>query len=126
RCTGPRRGDGPAGAGGPRRPQPVDRSRPGRRGMGERMSDRDLRASEQDYVDDARRWLRAYPPRWRRLLEEEVLGVLLDTRPPAASRLDLRTRLDLLRGGLLHRLRSRPPFLQWLMWRWFDLVPAPA
>lgn len=82
--------------------------------------------TEQRYTDDARRWLRAYPPRWRVAREEEVLGVLLDTRPPDASKLDGRTRRDLVRGGLVFRWRSHPPFLQWLMWRWFDVVPGPA
>lgn len=53
--------------------------------MGERMNGRttpgERPTEERAYEADARRWLRVYPPRWRRDREDEVLGVLLDTRP---------------------------------------------
>ncbi len=91
--------------------------------MGDRMSDQqDL--DETRYEADARRWLRVYPPRWRRAREDEVLGVLLDTRPAGASRLSTGARLDLVRGSVGFWWRTRPPFLVWLLWRWNDTLPG--
>ncbi|WP_380163614.1 hypothetical protein [Jannaschia sp. R86511] len=81
---------------------------------------------EQAYAADARRWLRAYPPRWRRAREDEVLGLLLDTRPAGARRVRARTGLDLARGALAYRWRTRPRFVAWLLWRWNDTLPGRA
>ena len=82
-------------------------------------------AGERAYEVDARRWLRAYPPRWHRARADEVLGVLLDTRPGGATRLALRDRLDLLRGALAYRCLSHPPLVPWLLWRWYGVPPGP-
>ncbi|MGJ7441900.1 hypothetical protein [Aquipuribacter sp. MA13-6] len=82
---------------------------------------------DQDaYEADARRWLRVYPPRWRRAREDEVVGVLLDLRPAGDVRLTARARLDLLRGSLAYRWRTHPPLLEWLLWRWSGELPGPA
>lgn len=94
--------------------------------MGGRMSHGREVEDEDAYEEDARRWLRAYPPRWRRAREDEVVGVLLDTRVPDVHRLPWRDRLDLVRGALGYRWRTHPPFVQWLLWRWCDVPPAPA
>ncbi len=36
----------------------------------------------------------------------------------------MRARLDLVRGSLGFRWRTRPPFVQWLLWRFGDVTPA--
>lgn len=75
---------------------------------------------------DARRWLRAYPRRWRRRREDEVLALLADLAEPGATRLDARERWALLRGGLTTRWRTRPPLGAWLLYRTFDRrIPRP-
>ncbi|WP_336921758.1 hypothetical protein [Aquipuribacter sp. SD81] len=74
-------------------------------------------ASEDAYERSARQWLRAFPPRWRAAREDEVVGVLLDTRPDGAATLGAAARWDLLRSAVAWRLRHRPPFVVWLLWR---------
>lgn len=69
---------------------------------------------------DARRWLRAYPPRWRTERAEEVLGLLTDLAAPGADRLSGRERWGLVRGGLATRWRGRPPWWHWAAYRFFD------
>lgn len=92
--------------------------------MGEHVSEG--RPGEHAYERSARSWLRVYPLRWRRVREDEVVGVLLDTRAPGTHALGVRDRVDLLRGSLAYRWRSHPPLLQWLLWRWSDVLPGPA
>lgn len=70
-------------------------------------------------------WLRAYPPSWRAERADEVTAVLLDLAPDGARRLDARTALGLLRGGLATRWRQTPPPWVYLPYRMFDVrVPA--
>ncbi|MCV2395305.1 hypothetical protein OEB99_13395 [Actinotalea sp. M2MS4P-6] len=69
----------------------------------------------------ARWWLRAYPARWRRFHEDEVLGLLEDLAPDGARRLDRRTAWDLARSGWATRWRTRPDPVSWVMYRFFDL-----
>ena len=70
-------------------------------------------------------WLRAYPPAWRAQRADEVTAVLVDLAPDGARRLDARTALDLLRGGLATRWRQTPPLHVYLAYRMFDVrVPA--
>jgi hypothetical protein len=70
-------------------------------------------------------WLRAYPPAWRDEKADEVTAVLLDLAPPAAGRLDARTALGLLRGGVATRWRQTPPLRVYLPYRMLDVrVPA--
>jgi len=64
-------------------------------------------------------WARAYPRRWRATRAAELLGLLADLAEPGARRLDARSALDLLRGGWATRLRERPPFGPWLLYRLF-------
>ena len=65
-------------------------------------------------------WLRAYPRRWRQERSAEVTQVVADI---ADSVSPLRLRIDLLRGGLVTRLRDRPPVLVYLAYRLGDRRP---
>lgn len=56
-----------------------------------------------------RRWLWAYPRRWRWARADEVVGTLADLAAPGATRLDLRSGLGLTVHGLGTRRRMRPP-----------------
>lgn len=69
---------------------------------------------------DALRWLRAYPRRWRRTRQDEVLGLLADLAAPGARRLTAADRRGLLRGGMATRWRTHPPLLAWIAYRLFD------
>lgn len=70
-------------------------------------------------------WLRAYPPAWRAQRADEVTAVLVDLAPDGARRLDARTALGLLRGGVATRWRQTPPLRVYLPYRMLDIrVPA--
>lgn len=70
-------------------------------------------------------WLRAYPPSWRAERAAEVTAVLVDLADDDARRLDARTALGLLRGGIATRWRQTPPPWVYLPYRMFDIrVPA--
>ncbi len=56
-----------------------------------------------------RRWLRWYPPSFRREHEAEMLGVLLAGARAGQRQPELRECLDLLRSALWMRLRPRAP-----------------
>jgi hypothetical protein len=64
-------------------------------------------------------WSRAYPRRWRAARGDELLGLLADLAAPGTRRLDVRSALDLVRGGWATRLRERPPLGPWLRYRLF-------
>ncbi|KRD44096.1 hypothetical protein ASE38_07980 [Cellulomonas sp. Root930] len=66
-------------------------------------------------------WLRAYPPSWRAERADEVTAVLVDLADDGARRLDARTALGLLRGGLATRWRQTPPLWVYLPYRMLDL-----
>ncbi|MGW4425852.1 DUF5313 family protein [Streptosporangium sp. NPDC004631] len=59
----------------------------------------------------------AYPPRFREFRGAELLGTLMDLAEPGQSSPTLRDRLDVLRGGLVLRLREHPPLWRWLLYR---------
>lgn len=67
-----------------------------------------------------RRWMRAYPRRWRQARGEELLGVLQDLAGPDADRLGARGALDLVRSGWATRWREHPPLGRWLAYRLLD------
>ncbi|WP_315098610.1 hypothetical protein [uncultured Cellulomonas sp.] len=70
-------------------------------------------------------WLRAYPPAWRAERAAEVTAVLVDLAGDGARRLDPRTALGLLRGGIATRWRRTPPMRVYLPYRMLDIrVPA--
>ena len=70
-------------------------------------------------------WLRAYPPAWRAQRADEVTAVLVDLAPDDARRLDARTALGLLRGGVATRWHRTPPLRVYLQYRMLDVrVPA--
>jgi hypothetical protein len=71
------------------------------------------------FVRSVQRWSRAYPRRWRVARGDEMLGVLVDLSAPGRRRLDIRSALDLVRGGWATRLRERPPLGPWLLYRLF-------
>ncbi|MER5644876.1 DUF5313 family protein [Streptosporangium sp. NPDC002524] len=60
----------------------------------------------------------AYPPRFREFRGSELLSTLMDLAGPGQSSPTLRDGLDVLRGGLMLRLRERPPIGHWLLYRW--------
>jgi hypothetical protein len=73
-----------------------------------------------------RRWLRAYPRRWRRERADEMTALLADLAQPDATRLGVRTGLGLVRAGWATRARTRPPLRHVLAYRLLDRrVPAP-
>ncbi|MFI6886510.1 hypothetical protein [Streptosporangium canum] len=59
----------------------------------------------------------AYPPRFREFRGAELLGTLMDLAGPAQSAPNVRDCLDILRGGLMLRLREHPPLRHWLLYR---------
>ncbi|MEV4380765.1 hypothetical protein [Streptosporangium sp. NPDC049644] len=59
----------------------------------------------------------AYPPRFREFRGTELLGTLLDLAEPGQSSPTLRDGLDVLRGGLMLRLREHPPVGHWFLYR---------
>ncbi|MEU8380861.1 DUF5313 family protein [Streptosporangium sp. NPDC048865] len=61
----------------------------------------------------------AYPPRFREFRGPELLGTLMDLAEPGQSSPTLRDGLDVLRGGLMLRLREHPPVWHWLPYRAF-------
>ncbi len=61
------------------------------------------------FTRSVRRWLWAYPRRWRWARSDEVVGTLADMAPPGTTRLDLRSGLGLVVHGLATRRRMRPP-----------------
>lgn len=68
------------------------------------------RPTEAERLDrSARRWLRAYPPRWRRERADEAAALLVDLAAPGSRRLDVRTVAGLVAAGWRTRLRTRPP-----------------
>ena len=72
-----------------------------------------------------RRWLRAYPRRWRLRRADELVALLADLAAPGATRVDLRTAAGLVRAGWATRARTRPPLRHVLAYRLFDRrVPA--
>ncbi|GED11482.1 hypothetical protein [Cellulosimicrobium cellulans] len=82
------------------------------------------------YERSARFWLRAYPPRWRRLHGDEALAVLLDLAPApddagAPHGIGAREAWGLVRAGWALRRREHPPLGRWLLYRLFDArLPA--
>lgn len=62
-----------------------------------------------------RRLLRAYPPAYRRVRGEELLGVLMDATPPGRDRPAFRAAANLVRHGLRARL-GRPASRTVVMW----------
>lgn len=82
------------------------------------------------YERSARFWLRAYPPRWRRLHGDEALAVLLDLAPAPDDAgpprgIGAREAWGLVRAGWALRWREHPPLGRWLLYRLFDArLPA--
>ena len=82
------------------------------------------RTAQESFERSARRWLRAYPPRWRRERADEAVALLADLAPDA-RRVDLRTALGLVQGGWSTRRRTRPPLRTYLAFRFQDRLPGP-
>ncbi|ACZ86601.1 hypothetical protein [Streptosporangium roseum] len=71
------------------------------------------------YERRCRLLMHAYPPRFREHRGQELLGPLLDLAAARQTRPALRDGFDIVRGGLLTRLRDRPPAGQWILYRMF-------
>ncbi|MEV6865789.1 hypothetical protein AB0M44_32930 [Streptosporangium subroseum] len=69
--------------------------------------------------------MRAYPPRFRESRGGELLSTLLDLQEPGQTRPSLRESLDVIRSGLAARLRDRPPFWRWYLYRSFSVRLPP-
>lgn len=67
-----------------------------------------------------RRWLRAYPPRWRMVHGEELFWLVVELTEPQARRVGARAAFDLVRGGWATRWRTHPPLVTWLLYRVLD------
>lgn len=67
-----------------------------------------------------RRWLRAYPPRWRMVHGEELFWLVVELAGPRARRVGARAAFDLVRGGWATRWRTHPPLVTWLLYRVLD------
>ena len=67
-----------------------------------------------------RRWLRAYPPRWRMVHCEELFWLVVELAGPHARRVGARAAFDLVRGGWATRWRTHPPLVTWLLYRVLD------
>lgn len=64
-----------------------------------------------------RRWLWAYPRRWRWARADEIVGTLTDLAAPGATKLSRRDGLGLVVHGLAARRRMRPPLRVRLRYR---------
>ncbi|MFJ2033658.1 hypothetical protein [Streptosporangium sp. NPDC087985] len=71
------------------------------------------------YERRCRLLMRTYPPRFREHRGQELLGTLLDLATPGRTRPSPRDSFDIVRGGLLTRLRDHPPAGQWILYRLF-------
>ncbi|MGS2640403.1 hypothetical protein [Streptosporangium sp. G12] len=77
------------------------------------------------YERRCRRLIRAYPPRYRKTRGEEIVATLLELAEPGRNAPSLRDTLDVVRGGLLQRLRERPPEWRLALYRLFRVrLPA--
>ncbi|MGA5759454.1 DUF5313 family protein [Nonomuraea bangladeshensis] len=63
----------------------------------------------------------AYPPRFREFRGAELLGTLLDLAEPGQRGPGVRESFDLVRAGLMLRLREHPPPWRWLLYRVFGV-----
>lgn len=61
----------------------------------------------------------AYPPRFREFRGAELLSTLLDLAEPGQRGPTMRESFDMLRVGLMLRLREHPPPWRWLLYRVF-------
>lgn len=62
------------------------------------------------YERSVRRWMNAYPRRWRVTFGEDLVATALELAEPGRRRLGLREGLALARGGWALRRRERPPW----------------
>ncbi|GGO77526.1 hypothetical protein [Nonomuraea cavernae] len=69
------------------------------------------------YERRCRLLLQAYPSRYRQARGEELIGTLLDLAEPERAWPTLRDSLDVVRGGIVLRLRERPPLWHWARYR---------
>jgi hypothetical protein len=70
--------------------------------------------------------LRAYPSRWRRRHEIELIDLLRDSVAPQRNWLGWRGFANLVVGGWRIRWRMRPPFWRWAGYRFLDVrLPKP-
>ena len=87
--------------------------RPGAGGAAERVSSSAAasgRASSADAFErSVRRWMNAYPRRWRVTFGDDLVATALELAEPGRRRLGLREGLALVRGGWALRRRERPP-----------------
>ncbi|GAA3846985.1 hypothetical protein GCM10022226_83290 [Sphaerisporangium flaviroseum] len=71
----------------------------------------------ESYERAARRLMLAYPPRYRQYRGDELLATLNDLAEPGQTRPALRDSLDVIRGGIILRLREHPRLGPWLRYR---------
>lgn len=77
-------------------------------------------AVDPAFERSVRRWLWAYPRRWRLARADEVVGTLADLAGPGATALDRRSGLGLVVHGLATRRRMRPPFRFRMRYGWLN------
>lgn len=78
-------------------------------------------SSVDAFERSVRRWMNAYPRRWRVTFGDDLVATALELAEPGRRRLGLREGLALVRGGWALRRRERPPLrvrmLTGLGWR---------
>lgn len=65
-----------------------------------------------------RRWMNAYPRRWRVTFGEDLVGTALELAAPGQARLTLREGLTIVRAGWALRRRELPPLSVRLAFAW--------
>ncbi len=78
-------------------------------GMGGSGVNRQVAGLDPRFARSVRRWLWAYPRRWRLARADEVVGTLAEMAPPGATRLGWRDGLGLVLNGWATTRRMRPP-----------------
>lgn len=88
-------------------------SRPGAGPAGDGAAPRGGVAGSGDaarFERSVRRWMHAYPRRWRVTFGEDLVATALELREPRRRRLGVREGLALVRGGRALRRRELPPW----------------
>ena len=66
----------------------------------------------------ARRWMRAYPRRWRATYGDDLVAILTDVAGDRARHIPAREAAGIVRAGLSLRWREHPAFWPWLAYRY--------
>lgn len=82
------------------------------------MNPRDDAAASARLERSVRRWMNAYPRRWRVTFGDDLVGTALELAVPGQTRLTLRDGLAIVRAGWALRRREMPPLRVRVGWYW--------